>query len=273
MKTNPSIPILLAITAVGGVATLLPAAEHASVGYTDTPMLPGGKWHVHDPNRPQPRVVTPGTFTTPQTPGKPPSDALVLFDGKDLSQWRTADGKPAGWNVQDHVIVCKPHSGDIFTKEEFGDIQLHLEFATPTPPKGDSQERGNSGVFFFGKYELQVLDSYQNRTYADGSCASVYGQYPPLVNASRPPGEWQTYDVVFMAPRFKEGKLESPANITVFHNGVLVQNHSEILGASGHRILATYTAHDPKGPIKLQDHGNTTRYRNIWVRRLEGSDN
>ncbi len=169
------------------------------------------------------------------------------------------------------VIVCNPKSGDIFTKEEFGDIQLHLEFATPTPPKGESQERGNSGVFLFGKYELQVLDSYQNRTYADGSCASIYGQYPPLVNASRPPGEWQTYDVVFIAPRFKDAKLETPAYITVFHNGVLVQDHSEILGESGHKILAKYVPHGPKGPIKLQDHGNTTRYRNIWVRPLDSS--
>ncbi len=272
MKTNNWIPFLLSVAAAGGVFGALRAAEHASVGYTDTPMLPGGKWHVHDPNRPQPRVVTPGTFSTPKTPGKPPSDAVVLFDGKDLSHWRTADGKPAPWNVQDGVIVCKPKSGDIFTKDEFDDLQLHLEFATPTPPKGDSQERGNSGVFLFGKYELQVLDSYQNRTYADGSCASIYGQSPPLVNASRPPGEWQTYDVIFIAPRFKGEKLESPAYITVFHNGVLVQNHSEILGESGHKILAKYSAHSPKGPIKLQDHGNTTRYRNIWVRPLNATE-
>lgn len=269
MKTNHSIPIVLAVIVAGGVvAGLLHAAEHPAVGYTDTPMLPGGKWHVHDPDRPQPAVVTPGTFSTPEMPGKPPSDALVLFGGSDLSKWRTADGKPAGWDVKDGVIVCKPKSGDIFTKDEFGDIQLHLEFATPTPPHGESQERGNSGVFFFGLYELQVLDSYQNRTYADGSCASIYGQHPPLVNASRPPGEWQTYDAVFLAPRFKDGKLESPAYLTVFHNGVLVQNHSEILGESGHRILAKYSPHAPKGPIKLQDHGNTTRYRNIWIRSL-----
>jgi hypothetical protein len=270
MKKTSSISLLLAVAGAGAiVAGLVRAAEHPSVGYKDTPMLPGGKWHVHDPDRPQPRVVTPGTFSTPETPGKPPSDAVVLFGGGDLSKWRTADGKAAGWDVKDEVIVCKPKSGDIFSREEFGDIQLHLEFATPTPPHGESQERGNSGVFLFGLYELQVLDSYENRTYADGSCASIYGQYPPLVNASRPPGEWQTYDVVFEAPRFKDGKVERPAYITVFHNGVLVQNHSEILGESGHRILATYRPHAPKGPIKLQDHGNTTRYRNIWVRPLQ----
>jgi len=268
MKTNPWMPFLLAIATTASALNVLQAAEHPPVGYTDTPMLPGGKWHVHDPNRPQPTVVTPGT---PTTPGKAPSDAIVLFDGKDLSKWRTAEGKPAPWNVQDGIIICNPKSGDVFTKEEFGDVQLHIEFATPTPPKGESQERGNSGVFLFGRYELQVLDSYQNRTYADGGCASVYGQYPPLVNASRPPGEWQTYDVVFTAPRFKDGKLESPAYITVFHNGILVQNHSEILGASGHKVLAKYAPHGPKGPIKLQDHGNTTRYRNIWVRPLDSS--
>jgi len=271
MNAKNWIPFLLAVVVSGGNIVVLAAAEHPAVGYTDTPMLPGGKWHVHDPDRPQPRVVTPGTFSTPTTPGQAPSDAILLFDGKDLSQWRAADGKPAPWNVQDGVIVCKPKSGDIFTKDEFGDIQLHLEFATPTPPHGESQERGNSGVFLFGKYELQVLDSYHNRTYADGSCASIYGQYPPLVNASRPPGEWQSYDVVFIAPRFKDGNLDSPAHITVFHNGVLVQNHSEILGETGHKILAKYTPHPPKGPIKLQDHGNMTRYRNIWVRPLDNS--
>src|SRR5213079_2818492 len=151
MKKNEWIPFLLAIVASSSAFGLLRGAEHAPVGYTDTPMLPGGKWHVHDPNRPQPTVVTPGTFGTPATSGKAPSDAIVLFDGKDLSKWRTAEGKPAPWNIQDGVIVCNPKSGDIFTKEDFGDIQLHLEFATPTPPKGESQERGNSGVFLFGK--------------------------------------------------------------------------------------------------------------------------
>src|SRR5436305_8081529 len=175
LACNPIMKLMLlvsfsAITTLVGCGTLQPnassktdhaSASHAAVGYTDTPMLPGGKWHVHDPERPQPRVVTPGTFSTPTTPGQAPSDAIVLFDGRDLSKWRTADGKPAPWDVQHGVIVCKPHSGDIFTKEEFGDIQLHLEFATPTPPHGESQERGNSGVFLFGKYELQVLDSYQ----------------------------------------------------------------------------------------------------------------
>lgn len=268
MKTIEWVPYFLAVAVAGGPIEMLPAAEHAPVGYTDTPMLPGGKWHVHDPNRPQPKVVTPGPT---DQPGKPPSDAVVLFGGTDLSKWRADKGGPAPWILDNGVIVCRPKSGDIYTKDEFGDVQLHLEFATPNPPNGDSQERGNSGVFLFGRYELQVLDSYHNRTYADGSCASIYGQSPPLVNASRPPGEWQTYDVIFIAPRFKEAKLQSPAYITVFHNGVLVQNHTEILGETGHRILAKYAPHGPKGPIKLQDHGNLIRYRNIWVRSLENS--
>ena len=165
-----------------------------------------------------------------------------------------------------------PNAGDIWTKDEFGDCQLHIAWATPSPPKGDSQGRGNSGVFFFGQYELQVLDSYQNRTYADGSAASLYGQYPPLVNALRKPGDWQTYDVVFIAPRFKDGKLESPAYVTVFHNGVLVQNHTACLGASGHKTLATYKPHAPAAPIKLQDRGDPMRYRNIGIRPLKGHD-
>ena len=272
MKTNEWIPFLLTIVASSSAFGLLRAAEHAPVGYTDTPMLPGGKWHVHDPDRPQPKVVTPGTLSTPETPAKPPSDAIVLFDGADLSRWRNDHGEPSRWVVKEGAMTVPPKKGkdapaeDIWTKEEFGDIQLHLEFATPDPPHGDSQERGNSGVFLFGRYELQVLDSYHNRTYADGGCAAIYGQSPPLVNASRPPGEWQTYDVVFIAPRFKDGKLESPAHITVFHNGVLVQNHTEILGETGHKILAKYKPHGPQGPLRLQDHGNPIRYRNIWVR-------
>ncbi|MEW6158188.1 MAG: DUF1080 domain-containing protein [Verrucomicrobiota bacterium] len=271
MKTRSFFVALTALTFLS-----LRAQAAAAVGYTDTPMLPGGKWHVHDPERPQPRVVTPGTFSSQTEPGKPPSDAIVLFDGKDLSKFRTGDGKPSGWKVEGGAMVVPPkgtaNGGDIWTRDEFGDCQLHIEWATPSPPKGDSQGRGNSGIFFFGQYELQVLDSYQNRTYADGSAASMYGQYPPLVNASRIPGEWQTYDVVFIAPRFKDGKLESPAYITVFHNGVLVHHNAAYQGASGHKTLASYKPHGPKGPIKLQDHGDPIRYRNIWIRPLKSYD-
>ncbi len=246
------------------------------VGYQDTPMLPDGRWHVHDGTRPQPRVVTPGTFSTEDTPGQAPSDAIVLFNGADLSHWRSAGGKPSGWKVNNGCMEVPPkgtpEGGDIFTRDEFGDCQLHIEWSTPDPPHGESQGRGNSGVFFFGRYELQVLDSYQNVTYADGHAAAIYGQYPPLVNASRKPGEWQVYDVIFTAPRFKDGKLEAPAHITVFHNGVAVQNHAALLGSTGHRTLGKYSAHAPSGPIRLQDHGFPVRYRNIWIRALKGYD-
>jgi hypothetical protein len=277
MKTN--IFSLLAAAALSGtILTNRATAADAPVGYTDTPMLPGGKWHVHDPNRPQPKVVTPGTFSAPEIPGKPPSDAIVLFDGKDLSKWRTGDGKPSSWKVENGAMVVPQKkqkdspSEDIWTREEFGDCQLHIEFATPNPPKGDSQARGNSGVFFFGIYEFQVLDSFNNRTYADGGAASLYGQHPPMSNASKPPGEWQVYDIIFTAPRFKEGKLESSAIVTAFHNGVVVQNHTAYLGPSGHKSMPAYKAHGPKGPLKLQDHGDPMRFRNIWVRPVMGQD-
>jgi hypothetical protein len=273
MKKKTSI-VLLAIPAVVIIAALLefrPMAaqeHHAPVGYEDTPMLPGGKWHVHDARRPQPKVVTPGTCSTQESPGQPPSDATVLFDGKDLSAWESAKGGPAPWNVEDGYIEVLPHSGDIQTRQKFGDIQLHIEWREPTPPEGESQERGNSGVFLMGVYETQVLDNYHNITYPDGQAGAVYGQYPPFVNACRPPGEWQSYDIIFTAPRFKNGKLVTPAYITTLQNGVAVQNHSRILGDSGHRILATYKTKASEGPLKLQDHGNKVRYRNIWVRAL-----
>ncbi|HEY6168661.1 MAG TPA: DUF1080 domain-containing protein [Verrucomicrobiae bacterium] len=240
-----------------------------SVGYTDTPMLPGGKWHVHDPDRPQPRVVTPATEA-----GQPPSDAVVLFDGKDLSKWRHAKGDDAKWKVENGYVECVAKTGDIFTKEEFGDCQLHIEFATPNPPSGDSQGRGNSGVFLLGLYEFQVLDSYNNRTYADGTAGALYGQVPPLVNPARPPGEWQSYDIIFTAPRFDaNGKVTQPAIVTALRNGVLVQDHAAYLGPSGHRNLANYDKTTViKGPIKLQDHGNPMRFRNIWIRALPASD-
>lgn len=274
MKNN-AVRLGAALAIILGAITVNCRAA-APVGYTDTPLLPYGKWRVHDPDRPQPRVVTPGTCSTQETPGRPPSDAIVLFDGTDLSKWRTQDGKPSVWKVENGAMIVSSGGNtngvDNWTKDEFGDCQLHVEFATPNPPKGDSQGRGNSGVFFFGRYEFQVLDCYQNRTYADGGAASLYGQYPPLVNASRPPGEWQTYDIVFTAPRFKDGKLASPALITAFHNGVLVQLQTPYMGASGHRSLANYSAHGPKGPIKLQDHHDPVRYRNIWVREIKGHD-
>jgi hypothetical protein len=243
------------------------------VGYKDTPMLPGGRWHVHDGDRPIPPIVTPGTCSTQETPGTAPSDAVVLFDGKELAHWRGERGGPAGWDVKDGALVIKPGAGAIVSRDEFGDCQLHLEFASPVPARGRDQGRGNSGVMFFGRYEIQVLDSFDNLTYADGQAAAIYGQYPPLINASRKPGEWQTYDIVFTAPRFKDdGSVESPAYATVFHNGVLVHNHAAILGPMAFRALPRYRPHGPKGPILLQDHGNPVRFRNIWVRPVKGYD-
>ncbi len=236
-----------------------------NVGYDDTPFLPGSKWRVHDGTRPQPRIVTPG-----DKPGDPPSDAIVLFDGKDVSKWMASDGGEAKWKVENGAMEVT-RTGNIQTREHFGDCQLHIEWAAPAEVKGESQGRGNSGVFLMGKYEIQVLDGYNNITYADGITAAIYGQYPPLVNACRKPGEWQTYDIFFVAPRFDGDKLVSPAYVTVVHNGVLVHHHQEIMGPTGHRILASYdTPHGPEGPLVLQDHGDPVRYRNIWIRPLKG---
>lgn len=230
-------------------------------GYTDTPFLPGGKWRVHDAKRPQPRIVTPGA-----TAGAPPADAVVLFDGKDLSQWLGRGGE-AKWKVENGYAEVN-RTGDIRTKAQFGDCQLHIEWAAPAEVKGKSQGRGNSGVFLMGRYEVQVLDCYENRSYPDGQAAALYGQTPPLVNACRPPGEWQTYDIIFRAPRFDGKKLLEPARVTVIHNGVVVHHAQELIGGTTHKRVAKYGAHGPKGPIKLQDHGNPVRYRNIWVRPL-----
>jgi hypothetical protein len=249
------------------------AQEQRKVGFKDTPMLPGGRWHVHDSDRPLPAGITPGTCSTQEAPGRPPSDAIVLFDGKDLSHWQGRRGQPARWTVEDGAMVIKPGAGDLRTREEFGDCQLHLEFASPVPPRDRDQDRGNSGVLFFGRYEIQVLDCFDNATYADGHAAAIYGQFPPLVNASRPPGQWQTYDIIFTAPRFKaDGILESPAYVTMLHNGVLVHNHTAAIGAMAYRAVGKYTPHGPEGPIVLQDHGNPVRFRNIWVRPIKGYD-
>jgi len=225
------------------------------------------KWLVSDSTRPQPTVVKPGA-----QPGAPPSDAIVLFDGKDLSKWQK-QGKdaPAEWKVENDYMEMTP-TGSISTKEKFGDMQLHIEWRAPTPPQGRSQARGNSGIFFMGFYELQILDSYENPTYADGSAASVYAQHPPLVNASRPPGEWQTYDIVFRAPRFKDNKeLAEPGRLTVFHNGVLVQHNAEIYGPCNYRGLAKYQYHESPLSLAMQDHGDKqpVRFRNIWARKLD----
>lgn len=265
-----------AVAIAGAIAAVVllagrPLAQ--KVGYTDTAMLPGDKWHVHDGNRPQPKIIDPGTASTADAPGRPPSDATVLFDGKDTSHWRDGGRNPTKWVLDNGALASVPGSGYAFSKEEFGDCQLHLEFAEPTPPKGRDQGRGNSGVFFCnGTFEIQVLDSYDNITYPDGQCAAIYGQHPPLVNACRKPGEWQTYDILWTAPKFADGKLVSPAYATIIHNGVAVHNHVELYGPTDHRVRRPYTPLPPKGSIGLQDHGNPVRYRNIWVRELKDYD-
>jgi hypothetical protein len=225
------------------------------------------KWQIHDETRPLPPIVDPG----PPQPSTPvPSDAIVLFNGKDLMQWTNSKDAPAGWQVKDGYFEVVDKSGSIKTKRAFGDCQLHVEWATPSTPTGSGQDRGNSGVFLMENYEVQVLDSYNNTTYADGSAAAIYGQYPPLVNACRKPGEWQTYDILFRAPRFDgNGELLAPARMTVFHNGILVHDNQELTGPTAHKARPPYKAHADKLPVSLQDHGHPVRYRNIWIRELQ----
>ena len=218
-----------------------------------------------DPSK-EPPLVTAGA-----NPGEPPSDAIVLFDGKDLSQWASDKGNgPAPWKVADGVLTVAPGSGGIHTKEAFGSSQLHIEWATPAEVKGNGQGRGNSGVFFMSTYEVQILDSFQNKTYFHGQASAIYKQHAPLVNASRKPGEWQTYDIVFEAPVFDgDGKVLKRAFFTVFHNGVLTQNHVEVMGVTAHDKPPYYEAHAAKLPLALQDHENPMRFRKIWIRNLE----
>lgn len=241
-------------------------SDAKNLGHDDTPMLPGGKWHVHDGNRPQPPVVTPAC-----KPGGPPSDAKVLFDCC-LGGWVSVAGGPAKWKAEDGVMEVVPGTGDIQTVEEFGDAQIHLELAEPSVVKGDSQGRGNSGVFLAGRYEIQVLDCYDNLTYPDGTSCAIYGQYPPLANVCRPPGEWSTYDIIWETPLWEGGKLVKPAFVTVIFNGVLVHHRKELLGYTSHMVLTEYVEHPPVGPLRLQDHGDLVRFRNIWYRPLKDYD-
>lgn len=230
---------------------------------------PDPHWLVHDIARPRPLVVDPGTPNTPERAGKPPSDAVVLFDGTSLAAWCGLDGSPPKWVIRDSALECVESSGYVRTLQNFGDCQVHVEWAAPIPAKGQGQGRGNSGVFLMGLYEVQVLDSWQNATYADGQAGAVYGQYPPLVNAARPPGEWQTYDILFTRPRFNDrGEVASPARLTVLHNGVLVQHDVSPIGPTGWLKREPYAPHPDKLPLALQDHGNPVRYRNVWVREL-----
>jgi len=237
-------------------------------GFSDTAFNPNSRWRIHDAERPQPQTVMPGeTVSIP-----PPSDAIVLFNGKDLLQWvnRGANGteSPASWPVRDGYFEAQ--GGNLSTRENFGDVQLHLEYAIPSDVTGTSQDRGNGGLVFMGRYEIQILDSFNNRTYADGMMASVYGEWPPLVNASRKPGEWQSLDIVFEAPRFT-GKV-TPGSFTVFWNGAVVHNRAELYGTTTPTMTPhLYAAHDPELPLQIQGRARI-RYRNLWIRRLKPYD-
>jgi hypothetical protein len=231
-----------------------------------------GRWLVHDMNRPAPPVITPGTESTQEQSGKAPSDAIVLFDGTNLSGWTSERGGPTRWIVRDGFMEAVRRAGNIKTKQYFGSCQLHIEFATPTRITGKSQGRGNSGVFLMSTYEVQVLDSYENATYPDGQCAALYGRVVPMVNACREPGQWQSYDIIFHRPIFDGDKVVKKAVFTVFHNGVLVHDNVELQGGTGwidEHTISNYSPHEDKLPLMLQDHDNPVRFRNIWIRELE----
>ncbi len=241
----------------------------ASLAATTLHAQTSTQWKAHDRTRPAPTAVDPGEPGTQSAPGRAPSDATVLFDGKDLSKFvQKKDNSDCKWKIADNYFEVVPKTGNIITRQSFGDMQLHVEFAEPNPPKGEDQDRGNSGVIIMGLYEIQVLDSYKSATYPDGQAGAVYGQYPPAVNASRAPGQWQIYDIVFHAPRFNsDGKLQRPARVTVLHNGVLVQDNVEIHGPTAENE-PVYKAHPEKLPLELQDHNHPVRFRNIWLREL-----
>jgi hypothetical protein len=249
---SPSTAILVILVSIAGAGTA--GAQQ-----------PSG-WKQHDVTRPKPPVVEPVPIALP---APVPADAVVLFSGSDLSAWQRPNGSAAGWSVGEGYFEVTPGGGTIQTKESFGDVQLHVEWASPSPARGTNQDRGNSGIFLMSRYEVQVLDSYQADTYADGQAGAIYGQYPPLANASRAPGEWQAYDIFFRRPRFgPDGALLEPARVTVVHNGILVQNNEHILGPTSYMQFSPYSAHPDEAPIQLQDHGHPVRFRSIWIRRL-----
>lgn len=232
------------------------------IGYKDTPILPWCGYHVHDPDRPAPKKVTPAPPDSRGETGIAPSDAIVLFNGTDLSQWKSSD-----WKIENGELIAV--SGQLTTKQSFGDCQLHIEWQAPDPPQGSIWDRGNSGVMLMGLFEVQIYDSYTENLYPDGQAASIYGQTPPMVNTCRRPGQWQSYDIIFFAPVFKSGKLDKPAYVTVLHNGVLVHHYQEIYGPTGHRFLPQYDKPIPeKLPLSLSSHNNPVRFRNIWLRPL-----
>lgn len=263
MKTN----LLIAICALPFPAALL----HADGAFYGDPPDAVHPWAIHDMNRPQPPRVEPATFSSQEKPGTPPSDAVILFDGTDatLGNWISdKNGEPTKWVVKDATLQCVPGSGYVRTKDEWADCQLHIEWSAPSEVHGDSQGRGNSGVFLMGQVEVQVLDNHGNPTYSDGFAGSVYGVNPPMANALRKPGEWQFYDIIFRRPIYKDGQLVDAGYLTVFCNGVLLQDHTPLQGGGGHKARTKDRPFPDKGPLKLQDHGNPVRYRNIWYRPL-----
>jgi len=231
--------------------------------------LPVISYRPGDRHRPQPAMVVPGTPSTQARAGTAPSDAVQLFNGHDLSAWQQRNGKPAIWKVRDGYFEVAPGTGDMVTRRSFGDCQLHVEWATPNPPRGTDQEPGNSGVYLQSLYEIQVLESNRNKTYPDGQAGAIYCQYPPLVNPALPPGEWQTYDIIFHAPRFSSaGALMDPATVTLLFNGVLAQDRAILTGPTDYMKRPPYKPTPARLPLLLQDHGQAVRYRNIWIREL-----
>ncbi len=255
---------ILVVISAAHAAKLVYAKNGSGVcGYKDTPVLPWCGFHVHDPDRPEPPRIKAGAASTQDKAGTAPSDAIVLFDGKDLSKWQ-----PSDWKLENGEIIAV--SGTFQTKESFGDCQLHLEWQAPNPPQGEMFNRANNGVFLMSRFEIQIFDSYNEKLYPDGQAASIYGQTPPMVNACRKPGQWESYDIIFYAPRFEAGKLKTPARITMFHNGVLVHHNKDVMGPTGHRIVPKYDKPLPaKAPLALAGHHNPVRFRNIWIRPLD----
>jgi hypothetical protein len=239
----------------------------------DTPELPNVPYRVHDGTRPQPPMVAPGASNLPLPP---PADAIELLapDAPLSDHWEGTHGEAPEWEFADGVLTASPKPNPLRTKDEFGDCQIHLEWRAPAGSKSNNQNGSNSGLFIMGRYEIQILSSFENRTYPDGQAGAIYGQTPPMVNASRAPGEWQSYDIAFTAPRFTaDGRLESPACVTVIHNGAVIHHHREILGPTKWKTLPVYEAHPPTGPLHLQYHNDPVQFRNLWVRPLLGYDN
>ena len=273
-----SLSFAAAVSVAIAAAMAQTPAKDRTLGYDDTPILPGQPYRVHDIKRPHPRDVTPAARL-----GDPPSDAIVLFDGSNMSHWTKGKSHISGmqpyhgtekpeWKLENGYMEVAPGKGDIASKETFGDCQLHVEWAAPEDAAGKSQGRGNSGVFMMGRYEIEILDSYKNPTYADGEAGAIYGQWPGLVNPSKKPGEWQVYDIVWEAPKFEGEKLVKPAYLTLFMNGIVVHNRKELASPTKHAGLDVYAPQPAEDVIVLQNHNNKVRFRNIWARRMGGYD-